>query len=131
MDYIGVKRRMGKVFEDEFMDIQVQMIALCLEFVGNEADKIYVYGSIEENSISFNAFFEIQGELKTTNKIVSDTDAVWEFLDLGESDLEKCRKSANVMKNRFRRRLNWFTTVTAENLIRNINMNQYVLQKQG
>lgn len=84
---------MGKVFEDEFMDIQVQMIALCLEFVGNEADKIYVYGSIEENSISFNAFFEIQGELKTTNKIVSDTDAVWEFLELGESDLEKMQEA--------------------------------------
>lgn len=52
---------MGKVFEDEFMDIQVQMIALCLEFVGNEADKIYVYGSIEENSISFNAFLKYKG----------------------------------------------------------------------
>ena len=61
MDYIGVKRRMGKVFEDEVMDIQVQMIALCLEFVGNEADKIYVYGSIEENSISFNAFLKYKG----------------------------------------------------------------------
>ena len=34
-------------------------------------------------------FFEIQGDLKTTNKIVSDTDVVWDFLDLGESDLEK------------------------------------------
>lgn len=83
---------MGKVFEDEFMDIQVQMISLCLEFVGNEVDKIYVYGSIEENSISFNAFFEIQGDLKTTNKIVSDTDVVWDFLDLGESDLEKMQE---------------------------------------
>lgn len=61
MDYIGVKRRMGKVFEDEFMDIQVQMITLCLEFVGNEADKIYIYGSIEENSISFNAFLKYKG----------------------------------------------------------------------
>lgn len=52
---------MGKVFEDEFMDIQVQMITLCLEFVGNEADKIYIYGSIEENSISFNAFLKYKG----------------------------------------------------------------------
>ena len=83
---------MGKVFEDEFMDIQAHIISLCLEFARNEADKVYVLGSIEESSISFNAFFEIQGELKTTNKIVSDTDVVWDFLDLGEADLEKMQE---------------------------------------
>lgn len=48
---------MHKVFEDEFMDAQSQIISLCLEFADNKADKVYAYGSIEEKSISFNAFF--------------------------------------------------------------------------
>ena len=55
---------MAKIFEDEFMDIQSQIISLCLELVESKASKVYAYGSIEENSISFNAFFEIDGKFK-------------------------------------------------------------------
>lgn len=47
---------MNKVFEDDFLDIQSRIIALCVEFADNKADKVYAYGSIEEKSISFNAF---------------------------------------------------------------------------
>lgn len=79
-------------FEDEFMDAQSQIISLCVEFAGKRADKVYAYGSIEKSSISFNAFFKIDDQIKTTNNIVTDTDAVWDFLDLGESDLEKIRQ---------------------------------------
>lgn len=89
---------MAKVFEDEFMDIQSQIISLCLELVGSKASKIYAYGSIEENSISFNAFFDIDGQIKTTNNIVSNTDTIWDFLDLGESDLEKIKEICNKHK---------------------------------
>ena len=60
--------------------------------MGNEAFKAYAHGSIEENSISFNAFFDIGGQIKTTNNIVSNTDVIWDFLDLGESDLEKIKE---------------------------------------
>lgn len=83
---------MHKVFEDEFMDAQSQIISLCLEFADNKADKVYAYGSIEEKSISFNAFFLIDNQAKTTNKIVQDTDIIWDFLDLGESDLVKIKQ---------------------------------------
>lgn len=89
---------MAKIFEDEFMDIQSQIISLCLEFVGSRASKVYAYGSIEENSISFNAFFDIDGQIKTTNDIVSNTDAIWEFLDLGELDLEKIKELCETYK---------------------------------
>ena len=47
---------MDRVFEDEFMEAQSRIVALCVEFAGNRADKVYAYGSIEESSISFNAF---------------------------------------------------------------------------
>lgn len=46
---------MGNVFEDELMDLHSEYISLCLETVPN-ADKIYVYCSIEEASSMFNAF---------------------------------------------------------------------------
>ena len=83
---------MNKSFEDEFLEIQTQIISLCVEFAENKADKVYAYGSIEENSISFNAFFNIDGKIKTTNQIATDTDMIWDFLDLGQSDLEKLIK---------------------------------------
>ena len=80
---------MDREFEDEFMDAQSQIISLCVEFAGNRADKVYAYGSIEESSISFNAFFKIDGQIKTTNNIAADTDSIWDFLDLGELHYEK------------------------------------------
>lgn len=83
---------MGKVFEDEFMDIQSQIISLCLELVGSEVSKVYAYGSIEERSISFNAFFDIGGEIKTINNFASNTEAIWEFLALGVSELGKIKE---------------------------------------
>ena len=76
---------MDRVFEDEFMDAQSRIISLCVEFAGNRTDKVYAYGSIEESSISFNAFFKIDGQIKTTNNIAADPDAIWDFLDLGEA----------------------------------------------
>ncbi len=83
---------MGRVFEDEFMEAQSRIISLCVEFAGNKADKVYAYGSIEESSISFNAFFNIDGRIKTTNNIATNPDTIWDFLDLGEADLEKIRQ---------------------------------------
>lgn len=83
---------MNKVFEDDFLYVQSRIIALCVEFADNKADKVYAYGSIEENSISFNTFFNIGGQIKTTNNVVTDTDTIWDFLDLGESDLEKIKE---------------------------------------
>ena len=62
---------MGKVFEDELMDLHSEYISLCLETVPN-ADKIYVYCSIEEASSMFNAFFELNKEVKTLGKLGVD-----------------------------------------------------------
>lgn len=55
---------MNKVFEDDFLDVQSRIIALCVEFADNKADKVYAYGSIEENSISFNAFSTLAAKSK-------------------------------------------------------------------
>ena len=39
-----------KVFEDELMDTQSELIALTLNMVGKAADKIFAYCSIEAKS---------------------------------------------------------------------------------
>lgn len=89
---------MSKIYEDEFMEVQSDIISLCLELVQNKADKVYAYCSIEEKSTSFNAFFEINGKIKTLNELDIDMGVVWEFMDLGISDLEKVREICKTYK---------------------------------
>ena len=36
-----------KEFEDKFSELQADMISICMEYVEDKADKVYVYGSIE------------------------------------------------------------------------------------
>ncbi len=45
-----------KEFEDQFSELQGDMISICLEYVEDRADKVYVYGSCEEG-ITESAFF--------------------------------------------------------------------------
>ena len=89
---------MSKIYEDEFMELQAGLISLCLELVSNNVDKVYVYGSIEEKSFSFNAFFEKDRKIKTTNELVANQNAIWEFLDLGISDLKELKNICNRYK---------------------------------
>lgn len=49
---------MAKVFQDEFMDVQSDLISLCLEATEEKVDEIFVYCSIEKYSKFFNAFFK-------------------------------------------------------------------------
>ena len=58
-----------KVFEDELMDTQSELIALTLNMVGKAADKIFAYCSIEAKSQMFNVFFELDGKIKTLNEM--------------------------------------------------------------
>jgi hypothetical protein len=50
---------MVKVFEDYFSELQADMISICLEYVENKADKIYIYCSYEHNSYIGSCFFNI------------------------------------------------------------------------
>ena len=59
---------MGKVFEDDFMELQSQFISLCLEVSGKKVDEVYAYISIEKQSKMFNAFFTVNGNVVTLNK---------------------------------------------------------------
>lgn len=52
-----------KVFEDYFSELQTDMVAICLEYVENRADEIYIYCSYEPNMYVFDFFYRINGEV--------------------------------------------------------------------
>lgn len=82
----------AKVFEDEFMEVQSGLIALCMDFLKEKkVDKIYAYCSIEKKSRSFNACYDCGGEIKTVDQMGMDMHKVVQFLRVGSADLLKIR----------------------------------------
>lgn len=51
-----------KKFGDKFMEVQASMISLALEYVQNQAEKIFIY-AIADSLYSFNLFYEIKGNI--------------------------------------------------------------------
>ena len=44
-------------FEDKFMEVQASMVSLAMEYVQDQADKIYIY-AIADSLYSFNLFMK-------------------------------------------------------------------------
>lgn len=88
---------MKENFEDKFMEIQTDLISLCLEVTESKVDKIFVYASIEKKSTMFNAFFKKEGKVLTINQLNIDKKNVMDFLRLGTTDLgrieELCKQN--------------------------------------
>lgn len=60
---------MGKVFEDYFTELQTDMISICLEYAEDRAEKIYIYCSYENNMISGDFFYKINGKVVHNNML--------------------------------------------------------------
>lgn len=54
---------MGKAFEDLFMDLQADMVYICLEYVDYQADKIYIYCSREGRLFHSDWFYDMDGHI--------------------------------------------------------------------
>ncbi|USK34305.1 DUF600 domain-containing protein [Bacillus sp. F19] len=95
---------MEKVFEDYFSELQTDMVAICLEYVDDKADDIYIYCSYEPEMYSFDVFYRINNrfvlkhEVNNAVKIITrkpehvyDTADNRQFgvLDIGNEDLQK------------------------------------------
>ncbi|MDM5299793.1 DUF600 domain-containing protein [Bacillus pumilus] len=52
-----------KVFEDYFSELQTDMVAICLEYVDNKADEIFIYCSYEPKMYVFDFFYKINGKV--------------------------------------------------------------------
>ncbi|WP_399633202.1 DUF600 domain-containing protein [Sporosarcina sp. SG10008] len=60
---------MSKVFEDYFSEIQTDMVSICLEYVEDRAEKIYIYCSFEEGIVSSDYFYNINGKVVERHKL--------------------------------------------------------------
>ena len=58
-----------KVFEDYLSELQIDMIDICLEYVRDQGDNIYIYCSKEDNMYSVGYFYKINGRLKQREKV--------------------------------------------------------------
>lgn len=83
---------MKENFEDKFMEVQSDLISLCLELTDSQVDKVYAYASIEKNSTMFNAFFERNGEILTLKQLNVESRTAMDFLRIGTGDLERIRE---------------------------------------
>ena len=83
------------IFEDKLSEIQKDMISLALELAEGKIDTVYIYGSYENNSLSFNSFFAQDNKVYTINKLDQlgienlTKDRMFQYLDIGISDLER------------------------------------------
>ncbi|MGE6599271.1 immunity protein YezG family protein [Bacillus proteolyticus] len=58
-----------KEFEDKFSELQADMISICMEYVEDRADKVYVYASREEGIISGKFFYLINNKYVKPHKV--------------------------------------------------------------
>jgi hypothetical protein len=58
-----------KEFEDRFSELQADMISICMEYVEDRAEKVYVYASSEEGIISSSFFYLINNKYVKSHKL--------------------------------------------------------------
>ncbi|WP_212926554.1 immunity protein YezG family protein [Oceanobacillus sp. J11TS1] len=90
-------------FEAKFSELQADMVSICMEYVENRADKIYVYASCERNLISSKFFYLINNKLVKSHKLNDalkqgekdydvSLDRGFMVLDIINEDIEKIKK---------------------------------------
>ena len=88
---------MNRLFEDQLMDIQSDMISLSLEYVENKAETVYIYVVLEDGLVSFDVFYKIGGFISEKSDVneylsekINDSDDIqFSLLEYGIEDAEK------------------------------------------
>lgn len=88
---------MNRVFEDQLMDIQFDMISLSLEYVENKEETVYIYVVLEDGLVSFDVFYKIGGFISEKSDVneylsekINDSDDIqFSLLEYGIEDAEK------------------------------------------
>ena len=88
---------MNRVFEDQLMDIQSDMISLSLEYVENKAEIVFIYVVLEDGLVSFDVFYKIGGFISEKSDVneylsekINDSDDIqFSLLEYGIEDAEK------------------------------------------
>lgn len=94
---------MSKVFEEYFSELQADMVSICLEYVANRAQKIFIYCSFEEGVVASDFFYKVANsilERHKLNDIVDEgqekynvtTERQMAVMDIINEDVEKIYK---------------------------------------
>ncbi|CAN7535072.1 immunity protein YezG family protein [Rossellomorea sp. LjRoot5] len=92
-----------KTFEDRFSELQADMISICMEYIEERADKVYVYASCEESIISSKFFYLINNKYVKPHKVNDalangdegynvSSERQFMVLDILNEDIEKIKK---------------------------------------
>jgi hypothetical protein len=92
-----------KEFEDRLSELQVDMISICMEYVEDRADKVYVYASREEGVTASDFFYLVNGnyvEPHKLNEVLKDGDERYNtsaernymVLDILNEDIENIKE---------------------------------------
>ncbi|ANC78757.1 hypothetical protein ABE65_018910 [Fictibacillus phosphorivorans] len=93
-----------KEFEDKFSALQADMVSICLEYVEDRADQIYIYASCEETVISSKFFYLINDQYVKPHKlndVLIDNDKEYDVsakrqfmvLDILSEDIESIKNT--------------------------------------
>lgn len=99
---MGVKISMIE-FEDKFSELQADMISICMEYVDDRSDKVYVYASCEEGIVSSSFFYLINNMYVECHKVNDaldkgeekydvSSDRQFAVLDILNEDVEKIKE---------------------------------------
>ena len=89
-----------KNFDDEFSAKQTDIIQLALEYaerVAQKVDTVYIYGSNENNSYSFNIFYISENKIFTMRSLPGNNfedlnNLIFHVLKIGTEDVKELKK---------------------------------------
>ncbi|MEK5507352.1 DUF600 domain-containing protein [Paenibacillus sp. SEL3] len=89
---------MTKVFEDSFSELQADMVSICMEYVGDKTEKIFIYCSFEERVISNDFFYCINGKVVKKHKLNDAVEAITENMEYNTS-VERQKAVMNIIND--------------------------------
>ncbi|SDD50067.1 hypothetical protein SAMN04487777_103911 [Priestia aryabhattai B8W22] len=91
-----------KEFEEQFSELQADMISICMEYIEGRPDKVYIYASCEGNIIASKFFYLINNQYVKSHQVndaLEDEDERYDaspkrgfmVLDILNEDIEKLK----------------------------------------
>ena len=65
---------MKEGFEKRFSELQTDMVSICMEYVEDKADKIFIYASYENKTITCDFFYQVNGAIYKNHELPKDYD---------------------------------------------------------
>ena len=60
---------MKEGFEKRFSELQTDMVSICMEYVEDKADKIFIYASYESKIIACDFFYQVNGVIYQNHEL--------------------------------------------------------------